>query len=154
MTEQTHKKNVLILNVAEIAYYFYFAVMAFAKGIGLYDGMWPYTAALILGAVFIIAKLALTEHTLAEWIFILGMLGLGMLVYHNSGEKGILIYIAMIVAMKKVPVRRLFSIGLVIWGSTFVIQTILTLTGVKPDIFVIHAKLGLGYIIRLSLIHI
>lgn len=151
MTEQTHKKNVLILNVAEIAYYFYFAVMAFAKGIGLYDGMWPYTAALILGAVFIIAKLALTEHTLEEWIFILGMLGLGMLVYYNSGEKGILIYIAMIVAMKKVPVRRLFSIGLVIWGSTFVIQTILTLTGLKPDIFVIHAKLGLGDIIRWSL---
>lgn len=151
VTEQTHKKNVLILNVAEIAYYFYFAIMIFAKGIGLYDGMWPYTAALILGAVFIILKLALTEHTLAEWLFVLGMLGLGVLIYHNSGEKGALIYITMIVAMKNVPVKRLFSIGLVIWGLTFVAQAILTITGLKSDIFVIHAKLGLGYIIRWSL---
>lgn len=151
VTEQTHKKNVLILNVAEIAYYLYFAVMVFAKGIGLYDGMWPYTAALFLGAVFIILKLALTEHTLAEWIFVLGMLGLGMLIYHNSGEKGVLIYITMIVAMKNVPVKRLLSIGMVIWGLTFVAQAVLTITGLKSDIFVIHAKLGLGYIIRWSL---
>lgn len=150
MAQQT-KKNVLVLNVAEIVYYFYFFIMAFAKGMGLYDGMWPYTAALLLGGLLIVCKLALTEHTLAEWLFVLGMLALGILVWHNSGEKGALIYIAMIVAMKNVPVKRVFSVGLAVWGITFIAQVILTLTGIRQDIFVIHAKLGLGYIIRWSL---
>lgn len=150
MAQQT-KKNVLVLNVAEIVYYFYFFIMAFAKGMGLYDGMWPYTAALLLGGLLIVCKLALTEHTLVEWLFVLGMLALGILVWHNSGEKGALIYIAMIVAMKNVPVKRVFSVGLAVWGITFIAQVILTLTGIRQDIFVIHAKLGLGYIIRWSL---
>ncbi|MDD6071491.1 MAG: hypothetical protein PUC12_11885 [Clostridiales bacterium] len=149
--QQAEKKDVLVLNVAEIVYYLYFAIMAFAKGIGLYDGMWPYTVALFLGAVLIILKLMLTEHTIAEWLFVLGLLGLGILVCHNSGEKGVLIYIAMIVAMKNVPIKRLFAVGLAIWGGTFVMQAVLTITGVKSDIFVIHDKLGLGYIIRWSL---
>lgn len=148
---QQAKKNELVFNIAEIVYYLYFFIMAFAKGMGLYDGMWPYTAALVLGAVLVACKLALTEHTLAEWLLVLGLLALGILICHNSGEKGALIYISMIVAMKNVPVRRVFSIGLVVWGITFIAQTILTLTGLRPDIFVIHAKLGLGYIIRWSL---
>lgn len=141
----------LILNLAEAVYYIYFFIMAFAKGMGLYDGMWPYTLALALGALLILCKLALTEHTLAEWIVILGLTGLGILIWYNSGEKGALIYITMIIAMKNVPVKRIFSVGLVVWGLTFIAQTILTLTGFKPDIFVIHDKLGLGYIIRWSL---
>lgn len=141
----------LVLNVAEIIYYLYFAIMIFAKGIGLYEGMWPYTAALILGFFLVALKLALTEHTLAEWLYVLGLSGIGVLVWHNSGEKGAIIYITMIVAMKNVSIKRLFSIGMVIWGITFVAQAILTITGLKPDIFVIHAKLGLGYIIRWSL---
>ncbi len=148
---QAEKKNVLILTVAEIIYYLYFSIMVFAKGIGLYDGMWPYTTALIFSAFFVILKLAFTEHTLAEWLFVLGLSGLGILVWYNSGQKGALIYITMIIAMKNVPVKRLFSIGMVIWGLTFVAQTILTITGLKPDIFVIHAKLGMGHIIRWSL---
>ena len=144
-------RNELVFNVAEIIYYLYFAIMIFAKGIGLYDGMWPYTVALILGFFLVILKLALTEHTLAEWLFVLGLSGLGILVWHNSGEKGAIIYITMIVAMKNVSIKRLFSIGMGIWGITFVAQAILTMTGLKSDIFVVHAKLGLGYIIRWSL---
>ena len=144
-------KNELVINVAEIVYYLYFAIMIFAKGIGLYDGMWPYTLALVLGFFLIALNLILTEHTLAEWLFVLGLTGLGILIWHNSGEKGVIIYITMITAMKNVSVKRLFSIGMVIWGLTFVAQVILTITGLKPDIFVIHAKLGLGYIIRWSL---
>ena len=138
MTQQANK-NVLILNIAEIVYYFYFFIMAFAKGMGLYDGMWPYTAALLLGALLIVCKLVLTEHTLAEWLFVLGMLALGILVWHNSGEKGALIYIAMIVAMKNVPVKRVFSLGLAVWGITFIAQIILALTGA------IHWRKIFGY---------
>ena len=153
VTEQTERRNTIVLNVSEIAYYLYFSIMVFAKGLGLYEGMWPYAVALLMGAFFIILKLALTEHTVAEWLFVLGLSVLGILVWYNSGEKGALIYITMIIAMKNVSLKRLFSIGAVIWGGTFVLMAILTMTGIKSDIFVVHDKLGLGYIIRWSLGH-
>ena len=145
----TQKSNTF--SIAEIVYILYFSVMTLAKGMGLYDGMWPYTLSLCIGAVFIIGKLVLTEHTLAEWLYVLGMLALGIFIYHNSGQTGALIYITMIIGLKNVSVKRLFSIGLTLWGSTFILQTLLTLTGLKSDILIIHAKLGLGYIIRWSL---
>ena len=141
----------MYLRAAEAVYYMYFAVMTLAKGLGLYDGMWPYTAALCIGAVLVIVKLALTEQTLAEWIYTIAMICLGVVIWRNSDQTGALIYITMIVAMKNVPVKRLFSIGLVIWGTTFIALTILTITGLKSDIFMVHEKLGLGFIIRWSL---
>lgn len=149
MNSVTKKSNTFTF--AEIVYLLYFSVMTLAKGLGLYDGMWPYTLSLFVGAVLIITKLILTEHTLAEWIYILGMLSLGVIILHNSGQTGALIYITMIIGLKNVSMKRLFTMGLSLWGSTFVLQSILTMTGIKSDIFVIHEKLGLGHIIRWSL---
>ena len=146
----TQKEN-NSFSIAEIIYILYFSVMTLAKGLGLYDGMWPYTLSLCVGGVLILTKLILTEHTLAEWFYVLGMLALGIIIYHNSSQTGALIYITMIIGLKNVSVKRLFSVGLTIWGSTFILQTILTLTGLKSDIFMIHEKLGLGHIIRWSL---
>lgn len=144
-------QNSCTFSIAEIVYILYFCIMTLAKGLGLYDGMWPYTLSLCAGALLILTKLILTEHTLAEWFYVLGMLALGILTWRNSGQTGALIYITMIIGLKNIPVKRLFSIGLAIWGSTFVLLTITTLTGIKSDIFMIHQKLGLGYIIRWSL---
>lgn len=145
----TQKNNTF--SIAETVYILYFSVMTLAKGMGLYDGMWPYTLSLCIGAVLIIGKLVLTEHTLAEWFYVLGMLALGIFILHNSDQTGALIYITMIIGLKNVSVKRLFSIGLAIWGSTFTLLTLLTITGLKSDIFMIHEKLGLGHIIRWSL---
>lgn len=153
LKKQEKAKQVMVLQVAEIAYYLYFAIMVFAKGIGLYEGMWPYTASLLIGAAFILIKLALTEHTLAEWLYVLGLLALGVLIWYNSGEMGALIYITMMIGLKNVSMKRVFSIGLLIWGGTFAAMAVLTITGIKSDIFVVHDKLGLGYIIRWSLGH-
>ena len=96
----TPKNNTF--SIAEIVYILYFSVMTLAKGMGLYDGMWPYTLSLCIGAVLIIGKLVLTEHTLAEWFYVLGMLALGILIYHNSNQTGALIYITMIICTKKI----------------------------------------------------
>lgn len=151
LTMNTVQKNKDTFYLAEIVYLLYFSVMTLAKGFGLYDGMRPYTMALYAGAVLIVLKLILTEHTVAEWIYVLSMLALGILIYHNSGQTGALIYLSMITAMKNVSVKRLFKLGLAIWSSTFVLQILLTLTGCKNDIFMVHEKLGLGHIIRWSL---
>ena len=138
-------------NIAEIIYVLYFSVMTLAKGLGLYDGMWPYTLSLYIGAFLVLVKLTLTEYTVAEWLYALSMLGLGIFVLHNSDQTGALIYLSMIVAMKNVSVKRLFTVGVSIWTTTFIFQILSSITGINPGIFVVHEKLGLGYMIRWAL---
>ena len=149
MNQIQEKKSTF--NIAEIVYILYFSVMTLAKGLGLYDGMWPYTLSLYIGAFLIFVKLALSEYTLAEWLYVLSMLAMGGFILHNSDQTGALIYISMIVAMKNISVKRLFTIGVSIWTTTFIFQILLSITGINPGIFVVHEKLGLGYMIRWAL---
>lgn len=138
------------ITIAELVYCIYFAMMLFAKGIGLYEGQAVYNIILVLGVVLIACKIALTEHTLYEyiWMMLLGILSL--IVYRNSGEKGIIIYTLMIVGIKGVSVKRLFVVGAVIWTGCFAVMHFLTMTGLIEDVFMVHDKLGLGYLLRWS----
>lgn len=146
------KKNTRIeFSIEEIIYYLFFAVMLTAKGLGLYDGQWPYTLSLVIGAVLIVCKLTISDMTLMERLWTLLLLFMGATIFACSGEKGALIYIAMIVGMKNVDLKRVFKLGLAIWILTSVFESMITLTGLSFDIFKVQEKLGLGYIMRWSL---
>lgn len=144
-------KYIAVCKITELLFYAYFVIMLFAKGIGLYEGMTAYNICLLLGTGILALKLSMDRYSVKE-IAVMALLVLtGFLVWRNSGEKGPLLYILLIIGMKGIPVKRVFRVGLLVWGSTFVMQVLLTLTGLKTDIFVAHDKLGLGHIIRWSL---
>ena len=81
--------------VAEIVYLAYFAVMLGAKAIGLYEGQPAYNICLIIGAVLFAVKVLLTKHSLIEYLIIGLLLALGAMVYYQSGEKSLLIFLTM-----------------------------------------------------------
>lgn len=145
------KQRKVSFRVEEIFYYLFFAVLLFAKGIGLYDGMKEFTVCLLVAFLCFAVKICLTEHTLGELLQMAVLLGMGFLSWRNSGEKAAFIYIAVIVGMKHVPVKRVFKVGAVIWTIAFFGTTILALTRQIPDLALVHSKLGLGHIIRWSL---
>lgn len=145
------KRTRIEFSIEEIVYYLFFAVMLTAKGLGLYDGQWPYTLSLMLGAGFIFLKLILSDMTVMERLWTLLLILLGIIITLCSGEKGALIYIALIVGMKNIDIRRIFKLGLFVWVVTFAFKSMLTLLGISSDIFKVQEKLGLGYIIRWSL---
>lgn len=141
----------LTFTIQELVYYIFFAMMLFVKGMGLYAGQWPYTVSLIIGALLILVKLVITEHSIPEWIFIILMIALSVTIYAHSNKLGILVITATIIGMKGVSVKRIMWIGAIIWSFTFTINILLTLLGIRPDIIRVQDKLGLGYIIRYSL---
>ena len=138
------------MTVAELVYDIYFAIMLFAKGIGLYEGQAAYNLILVAGTLLIFIKILLTQHSVYEYIWMALLSLLSLVVYKNSGEKGLIIYTLMLIGVKGVSVKRLFAIGAVIWTGCFFIMHFLTMTGVVPDVFLIHDKLGLGYLLRWS----
>ena len=145
------KQRKVSFRAEEIFYYLFFAILLFAKGIGLYDGMKEFTICLLAAFLCFAVKICLTEHTLGELLQMAVLLGMGFLSWRNSGEKAAFIYIAVIVGMKHVPVKRVFKVGAVIWTIAFFGTTILALTRQIPDLALVHSKLGLGHIIRWSL---
>ena len=145
------KQSQVSFRAEEIFYYLFFAILLFAKGIGLYDGMKEFTICLLAAFLCFVVKICLTEHTLGELLQMAVLLGMGFLSWRNSGEKAAFIYIAVIVGMKHVPVKRVFKVGAVIWTIAFFGTTILALTRQIPDLALVHSKLGLGHIIRWSL---
>lgn len=138
------------MSVGEILYYVFWVVMLAAKGWGLYEGMTSYNICLVVAFGSIILKVLLEKHSVYEWLAILALLVLGGSVYLVSTEKSPLIYIMMIIGIKNVSIRRLFKIGLPVWGGCMGLRALLEVTGVSQGLVLVHEKLGLGPIIRWS----
>lgn len=121
-------QNQETIKLSELLYLIYFSLMLFAKGIGLYDGQAIYKIFLLAAFACIAVKMCITGYTNREWILILVLLGLSTVVYRVSGEKGILICMATVVAMKQVSLKRVFQTGCIVWmvamGGRFLVSLI------------------------------
>lgn len=139
------------VKVAELAYLLYFAVMFGARAIGLFEGMTVYNISLVIGMVLFLAKVMLTEHTVWEYLLMGSLLFLALIVYYNTGEKGLLLYLTMMLGMKNVSVRRVFKLGTLILGTAFPVLVFLSITGLKEEIIYIKGRAFFGEVIRHSL---
>ena len=108
------------IRLSELMYLCFFGIMLFAKGIGLYDGQNAYKVFLVVAFLFIAVKMCITEYTYKEWAIILFLLLLSTVVYRVSGEKGILICMVTVTAMKNVSLKRAFRVGLVMWSVSLI----------------------------------
>lgn len=139
------------INIAELTYLLYFTVMFGARAIGLFEGMTIYNVSLVIGMLLFVVKVAMTEHTVYEYCFMGILLVVSMIVYYNTGEKGLLLYFTMMLGMKGVSIRRVFKLGTIILSISFTTLVLLSIMGLKEEIVYIKDGAGYGRIIRHSL---
>lgn len=140
------------ISVSELFYLLYFTVMFGARAIGLYEGQSLYNISLVIGLLFWGIKIFVTEHTKNEYILLVGLIGLCFLIYYNTGEKGILLYMTMMLGMKAVDIKKIFRLGLGILGSTFFLLIILSSLRFIPDIVLLDSnRQFFGEVLRHSL---
>lgn len=137
--------------MAEIAYFLYFTVMFGARAIGLFEGMLIYNISLVIGMLLFAVKVAMTKHTVLEYCFMGLLLLISLVVYYNTGEKGLLLYFTMMLGMKGVSVKKVFKLGTVILGMAFPLLVLLSITGLKEEIIYVKERAGFGNVIRHSL---
>ena len=145
-TMSSHK-----IEMAEIAYFLYFTVMFGARAIGLFEGMLVYNISLVIGMLLFALKVALTKHTVLEYCIIGLLLLISLIVYYNTGEKGLLLYFTMMLGMKGVSVRKVFKLGTAILGIAFPLLVLLSITGLREEIIYVKERAGFGNVIRHSL---
>ena len=138
------------ITLSESVYLLFFCVMLFAKAIGLYDGQPLYNIILVISAILFAAKLILTDYTWLELLTVCALLLCSIITYLLSGERGILMFVAVITGIKGCSVRRLFKWSAALLGICFVVMAALTQSGLVNDYFLVHNKGSLGYIVRWS----
>lgn len=144
------EKAITSIRANELFYYLFFVIMVMVKGTGMYEGMKLYTLGLFLAMLCLGIKLVIDRYTVGEVIIVGMLIGLGLAIYHYSGETAALIYIGMAVGMKNIPIRRIFTIGGLAWGGCFLGRAVLAMSGIRRGMVLVHEKLGLGPLLRWS----
>ncbi len=132
------------ISIAELVYIIYFAVMFGAKACGLYEGMTIYNISILAGMLLFGCKVLCTEHTIFEYTVIAMLLLMCLLVYRNTGEKGLLFYMTLMLGMKGVSLLRMEKWAATIVGLCFTALTFLSITGIINGKFTTSANRFFG----------
>ena len=139
------------VSLSEILYGIFFGSILFVKGLGFYDGQAVFKLVLVFAAVCLFLKIATEKYAVSELFIMLAIIVFTAVTYLFSGEKGMLLYGAMMIGMKYVDVKRVFALGTLLWGMAFLAITVTSLFHMEDTIYVVHSKLGMGHIFRWSL---
>lgn len=132
--------------VKELAYYLFFGLMVFAKGIGLDSGKKSYYILSAAACVCIFCKLILTKYNIRQ-ILAVGILCLiAFAAYRNSGRMGILLTVLAIIGIKDMDIKKLFRLGLAVYGCSFAFTVVMAKLGWIYNPMAVHEKGGVELI--------
>lgn len=140
-----------VIRVRELFFYLFFAVMFGMRMWGIYEGKALYGPLLLLGFALWGISIFMTEHTVLEYLVMGAFMLLAGLVYINSGEKGLLLYFALMLGMKAINEKSLFRVGIVVGLAGMAVMTFLATFGIIEDTAYIQYRAPFGEIFRRSL---
>lgn len=139
------------VTVSELLFYIFAGSLLFAKGMGFYEGQWPFDILVIVAYSAFAIRVVVTRQNIYALIVTMVATILGIVIYHNSGEMGALFHLTFLVGMFGISERRIWKGAYYIWIFTFIVQFITSFVGINPNnIYRIHQKAG-QYVVRWSL---
>lgn len=135
-------------NLKEISYYLFFALMIFAKGIGLDSGDKIYYVLSAFSCICVVVKLVLTKYNWKQAMAMILLCLVALISYRNSGRMGLVLSVLAIIGIKDINIQRLFRMGAAIYVVSFVTTVTLAATGIINNPLVVHEKGELGEVIR------
>ncbi len=137
--------------IGEGIYLLYFAVMVAARAAGLYEGHTIYNISLVLGLLLFACKIVVTRHSIKEYLCMAFFLALALLVYLQTGEKGLIVCFSMMLGMKGVSVRKVFGVAAVVSGVTIFLKIFLGSFGLVSEYYFPIERTGVGLMMRHAL---
>jgi len=145
------EKKTVTLTIRELFFYLFFAIMFGMRMWGIYEGKPLYGILLVIGFVLWGISMLMNEHTLLEYTVIACLMVVAVLVYINTGEKGLLLYFALMLGMKGIDAKRLFKVGIAVGGLGMATLTFLASFGIIEDVAYVQERAVLGSVFRRSL---
>lgn len=145
------RKQFYTLSIEEILYYIAETLFLFTKGIGLNEGDALFRVCFLTGAFLILIKLMIGQYSLKEIIFI-GALGVwGVVTFRITGSLGMMVYVFLIVGIKKISIQKVFRVGAAAWGICMLYTSTAAIFFERTGVRRVHEKFGLGPLLRESL---
>ncbi|MBR6771115.1 MAG: hypothetical protein IKM28_07765 [Lachnospiraceae bacterium] len=132
--------------IRDFAYYLFFGLMIFAKGIGLDSGDRLYYLLGAAACLCVAAKLVLTQYNKKQLIWIAFLVLLSLVAYRNSGRMGIILSVMSIIGSKDMERKKLFRLGAVVYGASFAATVTAAGFGLITNPLVVHEKGGMEMI--------
>ncbi len=137
--------------IGEGVYLLYFAVMVAVRAAGFYEGQTLYNIALVIGMLLFVIKIAVSGHTIKEYAVIGSLLVLAAAVYAFTGEKGLIVCFTMMLGMKGVSVKKVFSLAAVLSGVIIFIKVFLGSFGLISEVYFPIERAGAALMLRHAL---
>lgn len=133
------------ISIDEFLYYLMILFFLGSKAIGLSEGQWPFSLALIIGFSIAVLKIMITKNSIIEWILIIFLFMIGGYIVYSNGHIEVLVNLALLIGMKNVELNRVIKLALTIFGGLFVLTVIRALLGFYPGYIAWQTKVGFGY---------
>lgn len=130
----------------ELSYYLFFGLMVLAKGIGLDSGVRLYYVLSAVACLCLGIKLVLTKYNRKQIGAMALLCVIAFVSYRNSGRLGIVLTVLALIGLKDMDIKKLFRIGLVIYGCSFAWTVVMAKWGVIHNPLDIHRKGGVELI--------
>lgn len=128
--------------VKELSYYFFFGLMVLAKGLGLDSGNRLYYLLSIIACICVGCKLVLTKYNYRQLGAITLLCVIAFAAYRNSGRLGIILTVLAVIGLKDMDIRKLFRLGLAVYGCAFALTVLMAKTGIRTNPLDVHVKGG------------
>lgn len=92
-------KGILKISFSEILFFLFAGSLLFVKGMGFYEGQWPFDCMVVVAFLSYALLLVFRQHTLPEIVLSTVLTVIGIVIYYNSGELGALFHLTFIVGM-------------------------------------------------------
>ncbi len=149
MTDSSAERTTI--SYGDLFFYMFFALMFGMRMWGIYESKALYAPLLVVGMIFWAISAVLARHSLFEWIMIAALMALSGLVYIKTGEKGLILYFALMLGMKNIDSKRLFKVGVFAGMSGLICLTYLSSFSLIEDVAYIQKRSLVGEVFRRSL---
>lgn len=123
------------INISELVYLIYLSLLLGARTLGMIEGEIVYNGIFVLACLLFFVKLALTEHSILEYAIIVVVMGTALTVYHNTGEKGLILCFLLMLGMKGVQKKNVMKLSLFITFFNVLLLFFLSSVGIIPDFY-------------------
>lgn len=138
-------------SLREILYFIAMSLLLATKGIGLDESETLFRICFVVGTLFMVCKMLFDSYCIKEILFIILLSLWGLFSYYTTGSLGMLIYVILLVGIKKISIKQVFYIGMVLWAVCMLGTASAAIFGERKGVMLVHEKFGLGPILRESL---
>lgn len=139
------------IRLSELLYYLFFVILFMTRTLGLVEGNAFYSIVLVIALFCFAMSYIMISESVSIHIIDAILLGVSVVSYTLSGEKGMILFFAMMIGARYVSIDRLFKIVLVLVGVGYATMLFLGIFGFIQDAERIILSSPLGDITRRSI---